>query len=138
MTDLDVAATYDAFINGRLGIDEWTHEAHLAACLVALETRTPAESIDFLRDAITAHNCGIAIRNTETSGYHETLTVYYVTAVHHAVADAGASTLDGLLAEPTCGRKAPLNHWSETVLWSPEARLGWIPPDLAALPWPRA
>jgi len=122
---------FDDFVNGRLAKDAWTHEAHLITCWVALQQRTPAETLAFLREAIQTHNCGIGIRNTDTSGYHETLTVYYVTAV----AQAAASTLDELFEVPSCGRKAALDHWTREVLFGTEARLTWVEPDIAALPW---
>lgn len=124
-------AVFDDFVNGRLPKDAWTHEAHLITCWVALQDRSPAETLAFLREAIQTHNCGIGIRNTDTSGYHETLTVYYVTAVFQA----NAATLDELYAVPSCGRKAPLDHWSRDILFGADARLGWIEPDLSPLRW---
>ena len=130
-TDMTPDEMFDAFVNGRLPKDAWTHEAHLITSWVALKDRSPAETLAFLREAIQTHNCGIGIRNTETSGYHETLTVYYVTAV----AQAAAETLDELFEVPSCGRKAPLEHWSRDLLYSTEGRLSWVEPDLAALPW---
>lgn len=123
--------TFDDFVNGRLPLDAWTHEAHLITCWVALQTRTPAETLAFLRDAIQTHNCGIGIPNTDTEGYHETLTVYYVAAV----AAAGAPDPDALDAVASCGRTAPLEYWSRDRLFSIEARQGWLEPDLAQLPW---
>ncbi len=123
--------TFDDFVNGRLPLDAWTHEAHLVTCWVALQTRTPAEALTFLRDAIQTHNCGVGIRNTDTEGYHETLTVYYVTAV--AAADAPDPV--SLEASPTCGRSAPLDYWTRDRLFSTDARRGWLEPDLGALPW---
>lgn len=122
---------FDAFVNGRLPKDAWTHEAHLITCWVALKDRTPAETLAFLRHSIMTHNCGIGIRNTETSGYHESLTVYYVTAVHQA----NAATLEELYEVPSCGRKAPLDYWTREVLFDTEARLGWVAPDVQELPW---
>lgn len=124
-------AVFDDFVNGRLPKDAWTHEAHLITCWVALQDRTPAETLAFLRDAIQTHNCGIGIRNTDTSGYHETLTVYYVTAV----TQAAPPTIEELFEIPSCGRKAALDHWSRGVLFGAEARVGWVEPDIAALPW---
>lgn len=124
--------TFDAFVHGRLAENAWTHEAHLITCWVALRDRTPAETLAFLRDAIQAHNCGIGIANTATSGYHETLTVYYVTAV----SQAAAPTVEELFAHPQCSRTAALDYWSKDVLFSSEARLGWVAPNLAELPWP--
>jgi hypothetical protein len=124
-------AVFDDFVNGRLPKDAWTHEAHLITCWVALQDRTPAETLAFLRDAIQTHNCGIGIRNTDTSGYHETLTVYYVTAVAHAA----APSIEELFEIPSCGRKAALDHWSRGALFGVEARVGWVDPDISALPW---
>ncbi len=131
MDDQTAFAIFDDFVNGRLAKDAWTHEAHLITCWVALQDRTPGETLAFLREAIQTHNCGIGIRNTDTSGYHETLTVYYVTAV----AQAAAPSIEELYDVPSCDRKAALNHWSREVLFGTEARLGWVEPDIAPLPW---
>jgi hypothetical protein len=125
---------FDAFVNGRLTKPEWTHEAHLITCWVALQDRGPGETLGFLREAIKAHNCGIAIRNTETSGYHETLTRYYVTAV--AAAMQVDPSLDHVLADPACGRSAWEAFWSRDHMFTVEARLGWAPPDRGEPPWP--
>jgi len=123
--------TFDEFINGRLSKGEWTHEAHLITCWVTLRDRSPAEALPFLRDSITTHNCGVGTPNTDTSGYHETLTVYYIGAVHQAA----AATLDDLYAAPSCNRTAPLTHWNHDTLWSVPARLDFVAPDRAPLPW---
>lgn len=123
---------FDAFINGRLSKGEWTHEAHLVTCWVALRDRTPREALGFLRASIKAHNCGIGISNTQSSGYHESLTVFYVGAVHQAA----APSLDALFAAPGCSRTAPLEFWTKETLWSVDARMQWLPPELAPLPWP--
>lgn len=69
--------------------------------------------------------------NTDTGGYHETVTAYHVGAVH-ALVDR---SLDELVAHPVCSRAAPLSHWSRERLFSVAARRRWVPPDLAPLPW---
>ena len=125
------AETYDAFINGRLGKDEWTHEAHLVTGWMALQQMSAAEALAHLRDSIKAHNCGIGIQNTEYSGYHETLTVYYVTAIEAADAESPEALFD----DPTTSGTAPLDYWSKDRLMSVDARLGWLEPDVAPLPW---
>lgn len=128
-TPRDHYEMFDDFIHGRLAHGEWTHEAHLITCWVTLQDREPAEAIDYLRASIKAHNCGTGVANTDTSGYHETLTRYYV----HAVSQAAASAPEDLFADPTCDRKAPLNHWSKELLFSTQARLNWTEPDLQQL-----
>jgi len=123
--------TFDDFINGRLSKDEWTHEAHLVTCWMTLQDRTPAEALPFLRDSIKTHNCGVGTANTAYSGYHETLTVYYIAAVF----EADAPNPEALFDEPTCDRKAALRHWHQETLFTPEARARWVGPDVAPLPW---
>lgn len=123
---------YHAFINGQLAYNEWTHRSHLVAGWMASQTRTPADTLSHLRAAITAHNCGVGIVNDDDSGYHETLTAYYVTAI----AETSAMTLDALFEDPACAADAPLRHWTRELLFSVEGRRGWVEPDLVALPWP--
>ena len=108
----------------------WTHEAHLTACWYALAEHGP-DALEWLRHAIPAYNDVTGTPNTSTSGYHETLTSYYVEAVAHA----GATRPEQLWAQPWCSREAPLRHWSRTTLFDPTARAGWVEPDLAPLPW---
>jgi len=127
--------TFDAFINGRLSKGEWTHEAHLVTCWMTLQTRAPNEALEFLRNAITTHNCGIGIENTAYSGYHETLTVYYVTAVAKAMAAGQAERPEDLYNHHWTDRSAPGRYWSKALLFSIEARTDWVEPDLTALPW---
>ena len=123
--------TFDRFINGKLSKGEWTHEAHLVTCWVALRDRSPEEAVAFLRHAIQTHNCGIGIANTDESGYHETLTQYYVAAVDAAQAERP----EDLYENQACSRNAPLEHWTREQLFSVEARRDWSPPDLAPLRW---
>jgi hypothetical protein len=125
--------TYQAFVEGRLTKGEWTHEAHLVTCWMALRDRSPSEALAHLRDAITTHNCGIGVANTETSGYHETLTVYYITAIDAV----GAETPEALFADARTDRTAPLEYWTKDRLMSTDARAAWLEPDLAPLPWTR-
>ena len=120
---------FDDFIHGRLKADEWTHEAHLVACWMTLRDRTPHEALGFLRDSIKAHNCGVGTANTDHSGYHETLTVYYVSAV----ADASARSPAALIDLDSTSRTAPASFWTKELLFTPQARQTWVDPNLAAL-----
>ncbi len=128
--DLTDVELFDRFVHGRLSKSQWTHEAHLVACWVALQTRTPTETVDFPRDAIKSHNCGVGTANTDTSGYHETLTVYFTAAV----ANAGAKAPADLNAAPHCSSAAALQFWSRDELFSTAARQRWKGPDLSPLP----
>ena len=98
---------------------------------MALSTRTPENTIDFLRDAIRSYNEATGVENTRTSGYHETLTRYFV----GAVASLGDVDEERVFGARRCQASAPLRHWSRELLFSPLARAEWVEPDISALPW---
>lgn len=120
---------FERFCDRSLPKTDWTHEAHLTACWVALSTRSEAEALEFLRDAIRSYNTATGVENTATEGYHETLTAYYV----HAVASVDAAAVDDVFAASECSRDAPLAHWSRERLFGELARAQWVEPDLAPL-----
>lgn len=123
--------TFDRFCDHSLPKSEWDHEAHLAVCWVALRTRSQRDAVEFLRGAIRSYNDATGVENTATSGYHDTLTIYFV----RAVIAVGASTIDEIVVAPTCRREAPLEHWSRDLLFGAQARAHWVEPDLQPLPW---
>jgi len=128
---MDVDAVVAGFRARTLPKLEWTHEAHLAVCWAALQALTVPEALDDLRVAIRAYNDSVGTVNSETSGYHETITRYYVGAIAHV----GASGAEALLAHPLCGRTAALDFWSKDRLMSVEARRERVEPDLRPLPF---
>lgn len=131
MPDARSRRTFEAFCDLTLPKPEWTHEAHLVVCRVALSTRTRTATVDFLRDAIRSYNEATGVENSTSSGYHETLTRYFV----GAVASLDGATLPEVLRARRCTTSAPLRHWSRELLFSPAARAEWVEPDLASLPW---
>ena len=128
---LDPHALADQFARRTLPKACWTHEAHLVVCWITLQRHDAGEAVAMLRDQIRSYNDATGTANTSTSGYHETLTEYYVRAV-----DAAAITdVRDLLRHPWCAREAPLRHWTRDRLFSVEARRAWCEPDLELFPW---
>ena len=116
---------------------EWTHEAHLAACGCLLAEYPDVVPERDLPGTIRAYNVAVGGVNDATQGYHETITQFYIAAVRAHLAQDGQGTLaervNRLLAGPRGARDYPLRFWSRERLFSPEARLGWVEPDLAPL-----
>ena len=121
-------------IDGTLERPLWTHEAHLAFAAGVVRLYGAEASMDLSREAIRRYNEASKCANTDTNGYHETLTAYYCAAVAAAVAQPST---DGLLleAEPLLARDAPLQFWDRETLFSVAARRGWVPPT-TPLPFP--
>ncbi|MDY7012799.1 MAG: hypothetical protein SVX43_04215, partial [Cyanobacteriota bacterium] len=90
-----------------------------------------------IRTGIQAYNRAIGIPTTPTSGYHETLTQFWIAMVlqYLAVAPHNASIdglIEGLLARYS-DPNLPLSYYSRDRLFSEEARAAWVAPDLKPL-----
>jgi hypothetical protein len=114
---------------------EWTHEAHLAACLWLVRERPDIVPERDLPGIISAYNVAVGGKNTDTGGYHETLTQLYVKGVRAFVATLPAActltdAVNSLLASDMAPRDWPLRLYSRERLFSVEARRGWVAPDL--------
>ena len=117
---------------------EWTHEAHLASCLWIIER----PDIDPERDLpaiIRRFNESVGGVNSDSEGYHETITQTYIAAVRAFLArtDAALPLVDkanGLLQSEEGGRDWPLRFYSPELLFSKQARLGFVEPDLRHSP----
>lgn len=118
--------------------EEWTHEAHLAACLWIIVERTDIAPERDLPNIIRAFNESVGGVNDETQGYHETITQCFIRGVRSYLVRSDARSLvervNGLLRAPEGQRGWPLRFYDKGRLFSVEARLGWIEPDLDALP----
>ena len=103
----------------------------------ALRYRADAADADpalgLLRDRIRSYNEATGVANTATSGYHETITRFYLMVIRRFLAGADPSRpIDELAAElvARCGdRDLPLRHYARERLFSTAARAGWLPPD---------
>ena len=123
----------------RLARPEWTHEAHLAACLWLVVERPDVLPERDLPAIIRRFNESVGGVNDETQGYHETITQCFVRAVRLFLSRTPAALalvekVNGLLRAPEGRREWPLRFYSRDRLFSVEARMGWCEPDLAPLP----
>ena len=138
-TDADIAALTDGFRTRTLPKEKWTHSAHWAAAL-SLIAEDEAAAFRDMPGMIRAYNESVGGRNTDSEGYHETITVASLRAAAHAFSAAPEGTplhevLSGLLAGP-CGKPDwILAHWNRETLFSPKARREWVAPDLQPLPF---
>ncbi|MEQ1688326.1 MAG: hypothetical protein ABL874_07115 [Sphingopyxis sp.] len=119
--------------------EDWTHEAHLAACLWLITERADFAIEAELPDAIRRYNESVGGVNDDTQGYHETLTQLYIAGVRDWLCgDVLPATLVGrvnaLLRSATGHRSWPLTLYSRELLFSVEARRIRIAPDLGE--WP--
>ena len=135
-------AAEDEIVRGFLACtlpkSQWTHLAHLRVGLWHVLEHGAQGALELLRVRICAYNESTGVANTDSSGYHETITRFYV-----GVIDAFTCTSD--LARPFDDlarelivrygdRDLPLRYYSRERLFSVLARRSWLPPDEVPLP----
>ena len=122
------------FENGTLPKSEWTHEAHLIVGLKMLLTYKE-DAFPEMKKRIIHFNESIGTINSESSGYHETLTVFWLWAIKQfcdekSIKQFDVDAIDELLFyEPLAQRKLVEDYYSEAILLLPEARRKFIRPD---------
>lgn len=127
-----------AFLDRTLPKAEWTHEGHFAAALWLARHRPDLATPEAMRPLIMTYNEAVGGENTDTGGYHHTITCASIRAAQACLAKAGTDAsleevLAGLMASPLGKSDWLLAHWNRDTLFSVEARRGWVEPDLEPL-----
>ena len=144
MTELDNDAKIETLALRALGATlprpEWTHAAHFALALWVLRHKPAQGAPEAFREIILRLNAFHGTPNTDCEGYHHTITIASLGAARHVLDRHGLEEpLERVLAalmDSEYGRSDwLLAYWSRELLFSVEARRGWLPPDLAILPF---
>lgn len=132
-SDEEIALLVERFENCRVSAAEWTHAAHLTAALWYVARFDLPQAIDRMRTGIFRLNEAHGTPDTETRGYHETLTVFWTRSVAAFWLKANeekqlAEIANELIA--SCGDSSlPLRFYSRELLFSPAARARFVEPD---------
>jgi hypothetical protein len=136
-TSEEVVSLVKAFESCSLPRSEWTHQAHLIVALWYLSHYSQLEATNCIRNCIQNYNNAIGIKTTKDSGYHETLTIFWIKIVSQYLINKSkissfVDLVNGLIQD--CNSPdLPLEYYSKNRLMSWEARQSWIEPDLKSL-----
>jgi hypothetical protein len=139
LSDEAVAHIGEGLLSRTLPREEWTHEAHLAATTYLVLKHPEIDLHTELRSIISRYNESVGGVNSDSEGYHDTITHAFLRGIRLFLKEADAIRLihelvNELLMSPMGRRDWPLRFWSKERLMSVEARRGWVEPDLAAMP----
>ena len=127
----------EAFLACTLPKPEWTHEAHIGTTTWIILERPDIRPERDLPALIRRYNESVGGVNSDTEGYHETITQVFIRTLRRVLADSEgrglAERVNAVLLAPEGRRDLPLRFYSAELLFSKEARRGWVEPDLAAL-----
>jgi hypothetical protein len=138
--DAAIATLTLAMMDCSLPKADWTHEGHFAAALWLLRHRPDLATPDAMRGLIMRYNDATNTPNTDSSGYHHSITVASLRAAAHHLAKHAPEiplheVLAALMASPQGRSDWLLVYWRRETLFSVAARRDWVPPDLAPLPF---
>jgi len=138
-SDAEIARLGERFLARVLPKAEWTHEAHLATTTWLLLRRPDIDVDEELPDLIRRYNESVGGVNSDSEGYHETITRVFLAGVRLFLGEADPTEplhelVNELLLSPMGRRDWPLRFYSRERLLSVEARRNFVSPDLAALP----
>jgi len=136
-TESEIDAFLAAFEGCTLPKAEWTHAAHLLTGACYVHALGAEAATDTMRTNVRRYNESVGGRNTETSGYHETITVAWIKLLDalwrraHPMERAAFAAYAVSFYAPR--RDIFARHYDFDLLQSTPARLGWIEPNLAPL-----
>ena len=125
------------FNTGTLSYERWTHHAHMLVALWYLWHFPFEEASERIRTGIIKYNGAVGVPHTPTRGYHETITRFYIWVIGEFLKSCGPETTlemaAKLMLERLGERELPLRFYSRDRLFSWEARLTLVSPDLHPL-----
>lgn len=133
MTDIRIIATQ--FESKILPKEQWTHSAHIAVAFVQLDKHKNFEkTLSKLRELIKEYNISVGTKNNDNSGYHETLTIFWLKVVWEFCAVKNQTDINALfnsfVKTVLASSKLPTKFYSNELLFSKTARLIWTDPNL--------
>jgi hypothetical protein len=139
ISDDEIAAIGRGVLDLSLPKPSWTHGAHFAVALWLISCRKDLDASRAMPGFIRAYNEATGVANTDSEGYHETITQASLRAARSFLLQDPARTLfatcNALMASPLGKSDWLLVYWTRSRLFSVEARRRWVDPDLKPLPF---
>jgi hypothetical protein len=136
-TEVEIDEFLAAFEDGTLPKARWTHRAHLLTGACYVHQLGEAAATDRMRACVRRYNEAVGGENTETSGYHETITVAWIKLLARLLRESepiGRAEFARVAVERfEADRDIMRRHYNFDLVKSVEARKRWVPPTLAAL-----
>jgi hypothetical protein len=139
VSDDEIAAIGSGLIDLTLPKSAWTHAAHFAATVWLLSCRKDLDAARDMPQFIRRYNEATGTVNSDTAGYHETITQASIRAARDFLAcNAGKGlcrTCNALMTSSLGDPDWLLAYWSRARLFSVTARRTWVDPDIRPLPF---
>jgi len=133
-----LAQFIEGFERGTWPKSQWTHAAHLSMACWYLCLLPKNEATERIRSGIRHYNVAVGTANTPESGYHETLTLFWIELISRTYRGEQSRPLEmaRLMVDRFGSRRDFFrDFYTFDVVQSREARARWIPPDAREIRW---
>lgn len=135
-TEPEIDKFLAAFESGTLPKERWTHSAHLLTGACYVHSLGEAPAIDKMRMCVRRYNEAVGGKNTETSGYHETITIAWIKLLTQLLRETPprerAEFAHFAVERFSADRSIFSRYYDFDLVKSVEARRTWVSPTLAS------
>ena len=132
-SEVEILSLIDRFEKQELPKVEWTHEAHLLVAIWYMSKFNFETALETVRDYITRHNISVGTLNTDSEGYHETITKFWLLVAGEFLRnnrfESVPEAVNDFIGSEFSESKYPLEFYTEYRLFSVKARHHWLEPD---------
>lgn len=136
-SDDELRALAEGFESCSLPDEDFDHRAHLAVAVWYLSSMTIEEATARMREGLLRF---LAHYEVDTQKYNETITQFWVKRLHRLLSETDSSQTLAERANQAIERAGSSNllfrHYSRELIFSEEARTGWVQPDLKSVDAP--
>ncbi|MEQ1604816.1 MAG: hypothetical protein ABL999_08090 [Pyrinomonadaceae bacterium] len=132
-SETEIADIVRTFEDATISRDTWKHAEHLTVALYYLNLYDLETATAKMRDGIMNLLVrGFAIDLTKEMPYHETMTVFWMRTVENFMASKNGASMIEIANEMVekFDKDYPLKFYSRELLFSDEARAGFVEADL--------
>lgn len=127
----------EKFSDKSLPKEAWTHQAHLIIALWYNSKFEFESAFQQVKSHIITYNKCVGTPNTTSSGYHETLTRFWMMVTKKYLlenrADSFEKVCNEFLESEYASKNLPLEFYSRKELFSVHARMNWVEGDLKTI-----
>ena len=129
----EIELLVQGFIGKTLPKEQWTHHAHLTTAIWHLKNYDVDEATCLLKSGIISYNLSVGSINNGSGGYHETLTIFWITVVdcfvrHHSHLNL-TDTCNAFLQSNLADRALPFLFYIKENVLSKAARAKYMQAD---------
>ena len=122
------------FEERKLPKNEWTHEAHLVIAILYVSRYEDEKALNEAREKISRYNESLGNKNTDTDGYHETISKFWLILARQFCEQNPSLKLcqlvNSFIASKLTHSSLPMQYYSKALLFSAKARRKWVSSDL--------